>query len=180
MKSARLMKAILFATLGLAALGLNIAEAVERPSVRRDTARAVVFTKLFRAADTNGDQILTFEEFSKSYGADARHVVTLFRYLNLSRGYYVVRGISVESGVRLEEFIRYKGGRVFNPTRTEMFYLADADEDGALDPSEFATTRPVKAVGATMKALKKLDKDSSGDLSPVEFGAEPRDIVLED
>jgi hypothetical protein len=167
------MKSILLLSLGLAILGQGTAMA-GRP--KRDTAKAAKFTQLFNQADKNGNGVLDQSEFAGSYGAHPRPVVTLYRFLEMSNFIKIgeARGIlAIERGVYLDTFIRNNGGRALYPSRTDMFLLADLDEDGFLDPDEFASTRPVPAAkGSTMKALKKLDTDESGDLSPEEFGAE--------
>jgi Ca2+-binding EF-hand superfamily protein len=144
-----------------------------RPIKGKKTAKAVVFTNLFNAADANRDGVLNEVEFGQSYGASDTPVVTRFRFLTMSRGIWWVRGeINVREGVYLEEFIRQNGGRRLNPNRAERFNYADLDQDGYLDPEEFVATRvaPAATQGNVARAFGKLDKNDDSLISRSEWG----------
>lgn len=155
----------------IAALAVPMAHA--GPGKKSRSGKQVVFTQLFEEADANGNEILDFEEFSNSYGASERPVVTLFRFNQLSGRVIDNRGIIViERGVYLQDFIQNNGGRKINPSKEEIFLTADSYRDGFLSPSEFYTTRiqSASSQASSMKAFDKLDKNDDGELSPAEFG----------
>lgn len=148
--------------------------AMAQGPMKKKSGKEVVFTQFFNEADTNSNQVLNFEEFSNSFGASERPVVTLFRFNEMSGRWIDTRGIIViERGVYLREFIEANGGRKINPNKTEIFFTADAYRDGFLSPDEFFTTRVQSASSqaSSMKAFEKLDKNDDGRLSPAEFGA---------
>lgn len=146
----------------------------EGPIRKKKSGKEVVFTNLFNEADTNGNEILDFEEFSNSYGASERPVVTLYRFNALSGRFIDNRGlIVIERGVNLGSFIESNGGRKINPNKSQVFFTADANRDGFLSPDEFFTTRVQSASSqaSSMKAFDKLDKNDDNQISPSEFGA---------
>jgi Ca2+-binding EF-hand superfamily protein len=156
----------------VAALAMPLAHAA--PGKKAKSGKVVVFTQLFEEADTDDNGILDFEEFSNSYGASERPVVTLFRFNQLSGRWLDNRGIiKIGRGVYLSDFIESNGGRKINPDKTEMFFTADTYRDGFLSPDEFFATRIQSASSraSSMKAFEKLDKNDDGRLSPAEFGA---------
>ena len=155
----------------IAALAVPMAQA--GPGRKSRSAKEVVFTQYFEEADANGNEILDFEEFSNSYGASERPVVTLFRFNQLSGRWIDNRGIiKIERGVYLSEFIRYNGGRKINPSKEEVFLTADTDRNGFLSPDEFFATRiqSASSEASAMKAFDKLDKNDDVRISPAEFG----------
>jgi hypothetical protein len=142
--------------------------------VKKKSGKEVVFTNLFNEADTNGNSVLSFQEFSNSYGASERPVVTLYRFNALSGRLIDNRGlIVIERGVNLGSFIEANGGRKINPNKSQVFFTADANRDGFLSPDEFFTTRVQSASSqaSSMKAFDKLDKNDDNQISPSEFGA---------
>ena len=156
----------------VAALAIPMAQA--GPGKKSRSGKEVVFTQLFEEADTDGNEILDFEEFSNSYGASERPVVTLFRFNQLAGRMIDNRGlIPIYRGIYLYDFIQANGGRKINPNKSEIFYTADSDRNGFLSPSEFFATRVAEASSdaSSMKAFDKLDKNDDGQLSPAEFGA---------
>lgn len=156
----------------VAALAFPVAQAA--PGKKAKSGKEVVFTQLFNEANTDGNSVLDFEEFSNSYGASERPVVTRFRFNVLSGRFMDDRGIIViERGVYLSDFIESNGGRKINPNKTEIFYTADTYRDGFLSPDEFYSTRIQSASSraSSMKAFEKLDQNDDGRLSPAEFGA---------
>lgn len=156
----------------VAALAFPVAQAI--PGKKARSGKEVVFTQLFQDANTDDNEILDFEEFSNSYGASERPVVTLFRFNQLSGRWLDNRGIiKIERGVYLSDFIESNGGRKINPDKTEIFYTADTNRDGFLSPDEFYATRiqSASSQASSMKAFDKLDKNDDGRLSPAEFGA---------
>jgi hypothetical protein len=145
------------------------------PVPKKGSPRTVVFTKLFEEADADDDGYLDFEEFSNSYGASPRPVVTEFRFEQLSYGRFENRGLrDVRLGVSLSAFIAARGGRAINPSRSAIFFYADDDRSGYLTPDEFLATRvsPPSTLGSSQKAFDKLDKDDDGEISAEEWGLE--------
>ena len=158
----------------IAALAVPMAQA--GPGRKSRTAKEVVFTQYFEEADADGNEILDFEEFSNSYGASERPVVTLFRFNQLSGRWIEDRGIiAIGRGVSLSQFIQYNGGRSINPYRNQTFLTADTDRDGFLSPSEFFATRiqSASSQASAMKAFDKLDKNDDSLISGPEFGITP-------
>lgn len=155
----------------VAAFAFPVAQAI--PGKKAKSGKVVVFTQLFEDADTDGNEILDFEEFANSHGASERPVVTQYRFNVLSGRFIDNRGIQEVRGVYLSEFIEANGGRKINPDKTDIFYTADTDRDGFLDIIEFYATRIQSASsrGSSMKAFDKLDKNEDGLVSPAEFGA---------
>ncbi len=142
--------------------------------MKKKSGKEVVFTQLFNEADANSNQVLNFEEFSNSYGASERPVVTLFRFNEMSGRLIDTRGlIPIERGVYLREFIEANGGRKINPSKSQIFLTADTNRDGFLSPSEFYSTRiqSASSEASSMKAFDKLDKNDDGRISPAEFGS---------
>lgn len=147
------------------------ASAGERP--KRTPAKVAVFTELFNEADTDENNFLDFEEFENSYGASRRPVVTEYRFQVMSgRFIQEVRGFSKFSGISLNAFIDFNGGRKINPSKTQIFFLADDNEDNNLTLSEFAATRvyPPSTEASVVKAFNKLDKNGNNLVSASEWG----------
>lgn len=144
------------------------------PPKKSGAAKTAVFTNLFNQANTDGNEYLDFEEFSNSYGAHPRPVITEYRYQVMSDFFWkVTRGDkAIIGGVSLENFIRYNGGRSIVPSKSQIFFLADDNEDGDLTLTEFAATRVASASSqaSTTKAFNKLDKDGNNLISEEEWG----------
>lgn len=164
------MKSILLLSLGLAALTTSVFAGERRVS----PAKVTVFTNLFNEADTNGNGILNFQEFSNSYGASERPVITEIRFDALASFFKNdLRGILIqERGIRLEDFIFANGGRKINPSKAQIFFAADDDDNGFLSMSEFFATRiqSASSEASAAKAFDKLDKNNDNQISPAEFG----------
>jgi Ca2+-binding EF-hand superfamily protein len=164
------MKSILLLSLGLAAVTTS-AFAGER---RVSPAKVTVFTNLFNEADTSGNGILSFQEFSNSYGASERPVITEIRFDALASFFKSVeRGFEIEiRGIRLDDFIQANGGRSIKPSKTQIFFAADDDDNGFLSMSEFFATRiqSASSEASAAKAFDKLDKNNDNQISPAEFG----------
>jgi hypothetical protein len=140
---------------------------------KKKPAKTGVFTQLFNEADTDENNILDFEEFSNSYGASKRPVVTEYRYSVMSDSFLkTARGIKVIGGISLDSFIEFNGGRKINPSKTQIFFLADDNEDNNLTLSEFAATRvyPPSSEASVVKAFNKLDKNGNNLISAAEWG----------
>ena len=147
--------------------------AMAQGPMKKRSGKEVVFTQLFEEADANSNQVLNFEEFSNSYGASERPVVTLFRFNEMSGRWIDTRGlIKIERGVYLREFIEANGGRKINPSKSEVFLTADTNRDGFPSPDEFYSTRiqSASSQASSIKAFDKLDKSDDGRISPAEFG----------
>jgi len=149
----------------------------EAPPPRKKNPRTVVFTQYFRQYDTDLDELLSEEEFQGTVGAGDVPVLTKYRFLFLADFPKVevgqaAAGAVIEGGITVEKYIRYAGGlRVPNPNRAIRFELADEDEDGFLDFSEYALTRNALAAkpGTLAKSFDKLDKNDDEQISPAEF-----------
>ena len=139
---------------------------------KKQSAKAVVFTKLFNEADADRNGLLNEAEFGRSYGASDTPVVTEFRFKTMAFGQLLRANRAPLAGVYLDEFIRQNGGRRLNPNRFERFLYADDDQDGFLDPEEFVATRvaPSAARGNVAQAFNKLDKNDDSLISPSEWG----------
>jgi len=157
--------------LTIAALALP-ALAAEGPGKR--SPRTVVFTELFNEADVDDSGFLDFEEFSNSYGASPRPVVTEFRFERMAFGGLENRGVLISRGISLSTFIANRGGRAINPSRNATFFYADDNRDGFLSPGEFLATRviPPSTLGSSQKAFDKLDDNEDGLISAAEWGIE--------
>ncbi len=164
------MKSLILLSLGLAAMSTSGLAGEMRVS----PAKVVVFTNLFNEADTDGDDILDFEEFAGSYGASERPVITEIRFDRLARFFKSAeRGLSVEiRGIRLDDFIAANGGRKINPSKFEIFQAADDNDNGFLSLSEFYATRiqSASSEASAAKAFDKMDKNDDNQISPAEFG----------
>lgn len=143
------------------------------PAPKKKPGKTAVFTNLFNQANTDDNEYLDFEEFSNSYGAHPRPVITEYRFLVMSKTFWkVLRGDKVAGGIPLEAFIEYNGGRKIVPSKSQIFFLADDDSDGNLTLSEFAATRvtPASSQASTTKAFNKLDKNGNNLISEEEWG----------
>jgi hypothetical protein len=145
------------------------------PPKKKSAAKTAVFTNLFNQANTDDNEYLDFEEFSNSYGAHPRPVITEYRYQVMSDLFWKsTRGFEVEiiGGISLEAFIEYNGGRKIVPSKNQIFFLADDNDDLNLTLSEFAATRVASAASqaSTTRAFNKLDKDGNNLISAAEWG----------
>jgi len=170
------MKSILLLAMGVAALS-SPAIAGER---KISPAKIQVFTEFFNEANTDENNYLDFEEFSNSYGASTRPVITEIRFDELASFINVatVRGIVVpERGIFLDDFIAANGGRAIKPSKTEIFFAADDNDSGGLDIEEFAATRvyPPSNPASIFKAFDKIDKNDDAIISPTEWGIDIKD-----
>jgi hypothetical protein len=164
------MKSILFLGLGLALLP---ASAFAAGPVKKKSAREVVLTRLFNEANTDGNDYLDEAEFARSYGASPRPVVTEYRFATLSIDVVSTRGdVIVVRGVFLKDFIEANGGRKLNPSKEDIFLLADNNFDGFIDWFEYPATRIQKSAvrGSIFDSFDRLDKDDDGLITPAEWG----------
>lgn len=164
------MKSILFLGLGLALLP---ASAFAQGPVKKKSAREAVFTRLFNEANTDGNDYLDEAEFARSFGASPRPVVTEYRFATLSIEVVSTRGAQlVVRGIFLDDFIEAKGGRSLNPTREDIFLLADDNSDGFIDWFEYPATRIQKTAvrGSIFDSFDKLDKNDDALITPEEWG----------
>jgi hypothetical protein len=140
---------------------------------KKKSAREVVLTRLFNEANTDGNDYLDEAEFANSYGASPRLVVTEYRFATLSIPVVSTRGNEiVVRGVFLVDFIEANGGRKFNPTKEDIFLLADDNSDGFIDWLEYPVTRIQKSAvrGSIFDSFDKLDRNDDGLISPEEWG----------
>ncbi len=164
------MKSLILLSLGLAAMTTSGLAGERKVS----PAKVVVFTNLFNEADTDGNEILDEEEFAGSYGSSERPVITEIRFDELARFFKSAsRGKLVEvRGIYLDDFIYENGGRKITPSKTEIFYAADDNDNGFLSLTEFFATRiqSASSEASAAKAFDKLDKNNDNQISPAEFG----------
>jgi Ca2+-binding EF-hand superfamily protein len=169
------MKSTPFLLLGLALVAFSgNATAAER---KFSKAKIQTFTKLFNEADLDSSGDLNFEEFSNSYGASPRPVITQIRFdelasdinTNTARGLVIIPS---ERGILLDDFIAANGGRSIKPSQEDIFWAADDDASGGLDFDEFADTRvyPASTSGSIFQSFDRIDKDDDGIISPAEWG----------
>lgn len=164
------MKSLLL--LGLALIVLPSPVLAQGP-VKKKSAREVVLTRLFNEANADDNDYLDAAEFARSYGASPRPVVTEYRFATLSVPVVSTRGAAiVVRGVFLEDFIEANGGRKLNPTKEDIFLLADKNSDGFIDWLEYPVTRIQKTAvrGSIFDSFDKLDRNDDGLISPVEWG----------
>jgi hypothetical protein len=167
------MKRILFSGLSLA---LAAAPAFAVAPAAPLSAREVVFTQLFNAANADGNEYLDEAEFANSYGASPRPAVTEFRFKAVATPVLSTRGVQfVDRGVFLGDFIEANGGRNIRPTPADLFTIADDDLDGFIDPAEFPATRVQRAAtpGSIAKGFDRLDKNDDDLISRAEWGLTP-------
>ena len=174
------MKRVLFLT-AIALTASSLAEIegeVHAAAPKKKSARESVFTRLFNEANTDGNGYLDAQEFARSYGASPRPVVTEYRFVTLSIPVVSTRGAEVVvRGIFLEEFIEANGGRKFNPSKEDIFLLADDNVDGFIDYFEFPVTRIQKTAvrGSIFDSFDKLDKNDDALITPAEWGFTPSD-----
>jgi hypothetical protein len=148
------------------------------PPLNFKKPRTVVFLNFFTQYDVNGDQVISEAEFQGTVGASDVPVVTEYRFLYMTDGLITdaiapTGIIKVPLGIDLVTYVRYAGGlRVPKPSKWTLFELADDDNDGFLDPEEYALTRNAVAAtnGSLGKSFNKLDKNDDGLISPTEYG----------
>lgn len=77
------------------------------------------------------------------------------------------------------EFRASKGGKTgHKPDKLQAFALADIDDDGFLDPDEYAfTLSQNKSWRKVLKAFGRKDRDNDAQLSPREFGIRFRAVL---
>ena len=175
------MKCILFlAVIALAApVSAEIEGEVHAVSApKKKSARESVFTRLFNEANKDGNEFLDAAEFSLSYGASPRPVVTEHRFQALSTLIVVdPKSEDTVRGILIEDFIEANGGRKLNPSKADIFLLADDNADGFIDWLEYPATRIQKTAvrGSIFDSFDKLDRDDDALITPVEWGLELAD-----
>jgi hypothetical protein len=150
----------------------------DAPALNFKKARTVVFLNYFNAYDVNGDEVISETEFQGTVGASNVPVITEYRFLFMADAIVDTAAIAPSGiikgplGIDLETYVRYAGGlRVPKPSKWTLFELADDDNDGFLDPEEYALTRNVATpFGALAKSFNKLDKNDDNLISPSEYG----------
>lgn len=142
---------------------------------KKNSARQSVFTRLFNEANTDGNEYLDAAEFARSYGASTRPVVTEYRFQALSTQVVVdPESETTVRGVLIEDFIEANGGRKLNPSKADVFQLADDNADGFIDWFEYPVTRVQKTAvrGSIFDSFDKLDRDDDALITPAEWGIE--------
>jgi len=118
----------------------------------------------FERADIDNDNRLSPTEFRATQSRKLSEVASRVRFN--------AADVSNNAFVDLVEFRASRAGVAGgNPSRAEVFALADLDDDGALDPAEYAATLGrLTGFPQALKAFDKRDKDDNGELSAREFG----------
>lgn len=167
---------LLLTTVALTATSLAEIEGEVHVSYpKKKSARESVFTRLFNEANTDGNAYLDEQEFARSFGASARPVVTEYRFATLSVPVISTRGAeTVELGIFLDDFIEANGGRKLNPSKADIFLLADDNLDGFIDWFEYPVTRIQKTAvrGSIFDSFDKLDRNDDALISREEWGIE--------
>ena len=164
------MKYLLSVALGVALIPAAVSAG---EPVKKKSAREAVFTRLFNEANTDGNAFLDEEEFARSYGASPRPVVTEYRFKALASTVLILQGVETfEFGILLGDFIEAKGGRTLNPSKEEIFVLADKNGDGFIDYFEFPVTRNQKTAvrGSIFDSFDKLDVNDDARITTAEWG----------
>lgn len=164
------MKYLLVVALGFALIPAAVSAG---GPVKKKSAREAVFTRLFNEANTDGNAYLDEEEFARSYGASPRPVVTEYRFKALASSVLIIQGVETfEPGILLGDFIEAKGGRTLNPSKEEIFVLADKNGDGFIDYLEFPATRIQKTAvrGSIFDSFDKLDVNDDALITTAEWG----------
>lgn len=129
------------------------------------TGKEALWAKRFRQIDIDASGALTYEEYLLGHGGRLAEVVIIHRFEYSDTD---------ESGdLSLTEYAKSFGGRKFmSPSRPRQFFLADIDEDGLLDPDEFALTLGART--PWNKVIKLFNKKNKNEedlyLTEVEFG----------
>lgn len=147
-------------------------------ALKKNSARQGVFTRLFNEANTDGNDFLDAAEFSRSYGASPRPVVTEYRFQVLSTLIAVdAQSETTVRGILIEDFIEANGGRKLNPSKADIFQLADDNADGFIDWFEYPVTRIQKTAvrGSIFDSFDKLDRNDDALITPAEWGIEVED-----
>jgi hypothetical protein len=145
---------------------------------KKNSARLSVFTRLFNEANTDGNDYLDAAEFALSYGASPRPVVTEYRFQALSTLIAIdSKSETTVRGILIEDFIEANGGRKLNPSKADIFLLADDNADGYIDWFEYPVTRIQKTAvrGSIFDSFDKLDRDDDALITPAEWGIEVED-----
>jgi hypothetical protein len=127
-------------------------------------AKQDAWSRAFRKDDANLDGEISWDEYLIAKGGRLSWVIVRNRFVNSDK--------DADEFLSLAEYANALGGRkYFPPSRLGVFYLADIDESGLLDPDEFALTASARAKpAAVMKAFDKRDRNDSGLLSEQEYG----------
>ena len=128
--------------------------------------REAVWTREFKRADGNFDEIVTFEEYLVAFPNTLPWVVMINRF-NSSDD-------DISGDLTVDEYIAHFAGKtVKRPSKPQTFFLADLDGDDLLDLDEYSLTlnRGTKSA-VVMKKFDKLNKEKVEDelLSQREFG----------
>lgn len=152
------MKALLRTTLGAALLWLGLFP------TEAHAISASVYDKLFDRADLNHDNFLSLDEFLATQPRGSRwvDVAWRFQYNDVNQDGYLDK----------LEYRASRGGKDGGrPSKVNTFLTADLDNDGYLDPSEFALTQPQSwPVRKVMILFAQRDRDGDQLISPREFG----------
>jgi len=129
--------------------------------------REAVWTREFKRADGNFDEVVTFEEYLVAFPQNSLSWVIMINRFNTTDD-------DISGDLTVDEYIEHFAGKtVKRPSKAQTFFLADLDGDDLLDPAEYSLTlnRGTKPAAA-MKKFNKLNKDRVEDevLSQREFG----------
>ncbi len=149
------MKAKQFAATGLVLLSLWVV-------ARANSPRGILDNK-FDRADVNHDNLLSMQEFLSTQSGSTRYTDARFSFQLADENH--------DDRLSLIEFLESRGGKDGGkPDRRQTFDLADLDDDGALDPDEFALTEPNgRSWSKVWKKFGRLDKNDDAVISRDEW-----------
>ncbi|MCW1923960.1 hypothetical protein OKA05_15440 [Luteolibacter arcticus] len=118
----------------------------------------------FEKADLNDDSSLDSTEFLALEPRSKAWVDAMHRFN--------AADMDDDDLLSLTEFRASNGGKEGGkPSKSEKFFLADADESGSLDPEEFARTiAQAKPWRKVLREFGRKDRDDSSFVTPQEFG----------
>lgn len=127
-------------------------------------AKANAYDRVFARADINNSDSLSMDEFMSTQVGAARWTDAAHRFN--------ANDLDRNGSLSELEFRGSRGGRDGGrPNKQETFQLADTDDNGSLDPTEFALTLPQNWDARKVSRTFDLrDRDDSSLISRREFG----------
>ncbi len=127
-------------------------------------AKANAYDRIFARADINNSNSLSMDEFMSTQAGSARWTDAAYRFN--------ANDLDDNGFLSELEFRGSRGGRDGGrPNKLETFQLADLDDDGTLDPAEYALTLPQTwNARKVSQAFDVRDKNDDALITSREFG----------